>query len=110
MVCRTLTSDDRQVHCKKYSPELEGMDIVASASHMNDLTKQFMSMHKNPSPVQVGSSLKFLLVRRFSLCEHEQALDNKRWCVHARLRLQCRQGHKQVSAQSTQHERKERDY
>jgi hypothetical protein len=36
---------------------------VASASHMNALTKDFMEMHKNPVPVQVGSSLKFLLVR-----------------------------------------------
>lgn len=59
---RTLTSDDRQIRCKEYIPEAEGLSIVASASHMNSLTKDFMAMHKNPSPVQVGSSLKFLLV------------------------------------------------
>jgi 3'-phosphoadenosine 5'-phosphosulfate (PAPS) 3'-phosphatase len=61
--CRTLTTDDRQVHCKDYSHDAEGLNIVGSASHMNDITKQFMDMHKNPSLVQVGSSLKFLLVR-----------------------------------------------
>ena len=61
--CRTLTTDDKQIRCKEYIPEAEGLSIVASASHLNALTKDFMAMHKNPSPVQVGSSLKFLLVR-----------------------------------------------
>ena len=42
---------------------MPGMSIVGSASHMNQLTQDFMAKHKDPSPVQVGSSLKFLLVR-----------------------------------------------
>jgi 3'-phosphoadenosine 5'-phosphosulfate (PAPS) 3'-phosphatase len=59
---RTLDGDDRQVTCKDYALEAPGMSIVASASHMNQLTKDFMAKHKDPSMVQVGSSLKFLLV------------------------------------------------
>lgn len=67
--CRTLTGDDRQVRCKDYSVDAAGMSIVGSASHMNQLTQDFMAKHKDPSPVQVGSSLKFLLVcLRRALC------------------------------------------
>lgn len=36
---------------------------MASASHMNDITREFMAQYQNPKTVPVGSSLKFLLVR-----------------------------------------------
>ena len=87
--CRTLTTDDRQIHCKPYSRDAEGLSIVGSASHMNDLTKAFMDKHKNPSMVQVGSSLKFLLVR---LCQAQPSAA----CCNMPLPSACKSVHKMV--------------
>ncbi|HEU5289051.1 MAG TPA: 3'(2'),5'-bisphosphate nucleotidase CysQ [Cyclobacteriaceae bacterium] len=39
-----------------------GLRIVASRSHMNDDTQQFIDSLKNPSLVSSGSSLKFMLL------------------------------------------------
>ena len=40
----------------------ENLTLVGSASHMSEETRDFISLFKNSSLKQVGSSLKFLLV------------------------------------------------
>lgn len=40
----------------------EGLRVVASRSHMNDDTQQFIDQLKNPQLVSSGSSLKFMLL------------------------------------------------
>lgn len=40
----------------------EGLRVVASRSHMNDETQDFINRLRNPSLVSAGSSLKFLLL------------------------------------------------
>lgn len=40
----------------------EGLRVVASRSHMNDETKQFIDGLRNPALVSAGSSLKFMLL------------------------------------------------
>lgn len=54
------------MRCKKYDPAEDGITVVGSASHMSALTEQFLSQYSNPSLTQIGSSLKFLLVRATS--------------------------------------------
>lgn len=49
--------------CSKYEPQAEGITVVGSASHMTPLTKEFNAQFNNPNLTQIGSSLKFLLVR-----------------------------------------------
>ena len=62
--CRTPTGDDQKVQCKHYDPAEAGITVAGSASHMSPLTEEFLSQYDNPNLTQIGSSLKFLLVRR----------------------------------------------
>lgn len=61
--CSTPNGDDQQVRCKEYDPAEAGITVVGSASHMSPLTEEFLGQYTNPSLTQIGSSLKFLLVR-----------------------------------------------
>jgi hypothetical protein len=61
--CRSKGADDHRVSCATYDPNAEGITLVGSASHMTPLTKEFNAQFKNPNLTQIGSSLKFLLVR-----------------------------------------------
>jgi len=47
---------------KRIDLEQEGLRVVASRSHMNAETQQFIDALKNPSLVSSGSSLKFMLL------------------------------------------------
>eukprot|EP01025_Chloroclados_australasicus_P066386 TRINITY_DN9141_c1_g1_i1.p1 TRINITY_DN9141_c1_g1~~TRINITY_DN9141_c1_g1_i1.p1 ORF type:complete len:332 (-),score=53.10 TRINITY_DN9141_c1_g1_i1:533-1528(-) len=53
---------DKPISCTEYDPDQEGLWVVASASHMNQSTEQFISQFKDPQFRQLGSSLKLLLV------------------------------------------------
>eukprot|EP01023_Acetabularia_acetabulum_P025244 TRINITY_DN2417_c1_g1_i3.p1 TRINITY_DN2417_c1_g1~~TRINITY_DN2417_c1_g1_i3.p1 ORF type:complete len:312 (-),score=59.98 TRINITY_DN2417_c1_g1_i3:217-1152(-) len=53
---------DKEIHAEVYDPEQEGVWVVASASHMNTQTEEFIAQFKNPQFRQLGSSLKLLLV------------------------------------------------
>lgn len=47
---------------KKKDYTKDKLNIVASVSHLNDETKQFISLFKNPNIIGSGSSIKLLLV------------------------------------------------
>ena len=40
----------------------EGMNIVASSSHMSDETKDYINQYKNPKLLNIGSSIKLLYI------------------------------------------------
>ena len=65
---RSKGADDQRVSCSKYDPTAEGITVVGSASHMTPLTKEFNAQFNNPNLTQIGSSLKFLLVRTLCQC------------------------------------------
>ena len=46
----------------KVDLQQDGLRVVASRSHMNDETQQFINTLRNPSLVSAGSSLKFMLL------------------------------------------------
>jgi len=46
----------------KLDLQQEGLRVVASRSHMNEATENFIESLKNPTLVSAGSSLKFMLV------------------------------------------------
>lgn len=46
----------------KVNLEQEGLRVVASRSHMNDETRDFINSLRNPDLVSAGSSLKFMLL------------------------------------------------
>jgi len=46
----------------KVDLQQDGLRVVASRSHMNDETQQFINTLRNPSLVSAGSSLKFMLM------------------------------------------------
>lgn len=45
-----------------YHPKAEGLRIVASRSHMNTETEEYLKRFLNPKLLSMGSSLKFMLV------------------------------------------------
>jgi 3'(2'), 5'-bisphosphate nucleotidase len=49
---------------KREKPDMkqEGLVVVASRSHMNDETRNFISALNNPQLISAGSSLKFMLL------------------------------------------------
>jgi 3'(2'), 5'-bisphosphate nucleotidase len=59
---KTENGKTAQIHCAKFSKEDENLKVVASRSHINQETKDFIAQFKNPETVSMGSSLKFLLV------------------------------------------------
>lgn len=65
---RSKGADDQRVSCSKYDPNAEGITVVGSASHMTPLTAEFNAQFNNPNLTQIGSSLKFLLVRAMPQC------------------------------------------
>jgi 3'(2'), 5'-bisphosphate nucleotidase len=52
----------RQIHAKEFDPTASGLTIVGSASHNTAETTEFVSQFTDPSFVQLGSSLKLLMV------------------------------------------------
>ncbi|KXZ56091.1 hypothetical protein GPECTOR_2g973 [Gonium pectorale] len=52
----------RRIQCAEFGFEDPGLKICASASHLNKETEEFIQLFKNPEFVQVGSSLKLLMV------------------------------------------------
>lgn len=48
--------------CAEFGQQDEGLTLVASASHGSEATEQFVAGFNNPKLVQLGSSLKLLLV------------------------------------------------
>ena len=52
----------KPVEVKQFSLADEGLKVVASRSHLNDDTKNFMSDLNQPEIVSMGSSLKFMVV------------------------------------------------
>ena len=55
-------SENHQLTASRYALTDEGLVIVGSRSHMNDLTKNFILSFQNPEIVARGSSLKFLTI------------------------------------------------
>lgn len=51
-----------RIHCNTYDASKEGINVVASRSHMSDETQVFIDQFKQPNLVSMGSSLKILLV------------------------------------------------
>lgn len=51
-----------QIHAAEFSPADKELIIVASASHTNEATKEFIELFEEPRFKQYGSSLKMLLV------------------------------------------------
>jgi 3'(2'), 5'-bisphosphate nucleotidase len=51
-----------RVTATEFSETDAGLTVVCSRSHMNDVTKQFVSKFAAPSTVSMGSSLKFMLI------------------------------------------------
>lgn len=52
----------RQIHAKEYDPTASALIIVGSASHNSAETTEFVSQFTDPQFVQLGSSLKLLMV------------------------------------------------
>eukprot|EP01025_Chloroclados_australasicus_P016052 TRINITY_DN1785_c0_g1_i1.p2 TRINITY_DN1785_c0_g1~~TRINITY_DN1785_c0_g1_i1.p2 ORF type:complete len:332 (-),score=51.56 TRINITY_DN1785_c0_g1_i1:250-1245(-) len=53
---------DKPIECEEFDPQQEGLWIVASASHMNSITEEFVGQYNSPKYRQLGSSLKLLLI------------------------------------------------
>ena len=51
-----------KLKAKKNNLKNEGINIVASRSHMNDDTKEYVTRYQKPNIVPTGSSLKFMLI------------------------------------------------
>ncbi|KAG2484509.1 hypothetical protein HYH03_016652 [Edaphochlamys debaryana] len=51
-----------RIQCAEFGFEDAGLKICASASHLNKETEEFIQLFQNPEFVQVGSSLKLLMV------------------------------------------------
>lgn len=54
--------DGSKLQVNKFSTADEGLKVVASRSHLNDDTKQYLNTLHNPEIVSKGSSLKLLMV------------------------------------------------
>lgn len=54
--------ESKQLQVPSYGMQDEGLNIVASRSHLNDATKAFLEQLNAPNIVSKGSSLKFLLL------------------------------------------------
>mmetsp|Transcript_18472 Transcript_18472/g.24409 ORF Transcript_18472/g.24409 Transcript_18472/m.24409 type:complete len:323 (-) Transcript_18472:377-1345(-) len=52
------------IRCKAFSEEDEGLKIVASLSHSNKETEDFIKKYKGATTTSMGSSLKLLLVAK----------------------------------------------
>ncbi len=52
----------RRIEAVRFDPAAEGLAVVGSASHNSAETTEFVSQFKNPTFVQLGSSLKLLMV------------------------------------------------
>jgi 3'(2'), 5'-bisphosphate nucleotidase len=52
----------RQLHANEFTMNDNGLRVVASRSHMNEETKEFLDQLSEPSIVSKGSSLKFLIL------------------------------------------------
>lgn len=52
----------RQIHAQPFDASASGLTIVGSASHNTAETTEFVSQYKDPKFVQLGSSLKLLMV------------------------------------------------
>jgi 3'(2'), 5'-bisphosphate nucleotidase len=60
-----IKQDDTEIKLPKHHPidlATSGLRIVASRSHMNDETQEFINKLKEPKLVSKGSSLKFMLL------------------------------------------------
>ncbi|MGB3463880.1 MAG: 3'(2'),5'-bisphosphate nucleotidase CysQ [Cyclobacteriaceae bacterium] len=53
---------DKQLRSNTFHRSDEGLNVVASRSHLNEATEEFLNALKNPNIVSMGSSLKFLVV------------------------------------------------
>lgn len=51
-----------EIRVNKKSLEDENLKIVASSSHLNEETKEFIKKYKNPELINVGSSIKLLWI------------------------------------------------
>ena len=55
-------SDQKKISVSNFSPDASHLRVVASRSHLNAETEEFLSTLKEPEVVSMGSSLKFMLV------------------------------------------------
>ena len=54
--------EQRQIACAEFGLEDAGLRIVGSASHPSKETEEFISLFESPEFMQVGSSLKLLMI------------------------------------------------
>mmetsp|Transcript_30816 Transcript_30816/g.68267 ORF Transcript_30816/g.68267 Transcript_30816/m.68267 type:complete len:306 (+) Transcript_30816:120-1037(+) len=59
---RQAKGQQERIKCAEFSIEDAGLRIVASSSHQSKETEEFVSLFKTPEFMQVGSSLKLLMV------------------------------------------------
>ena len=54
--------DNEKIQGKEFTFDQDNINIVASKSHYNEDTDKFVKRHKNPTLLNFGSSIKFLMV------------------------------------------------
>ena len=52
----------KKIHVNSINFSKKNLNIIASSSHMNDLTKKFIESFDEPNIINVGSSIKLLYI------------------------------------------------
>ena len=82
--------DGKLIKVNEFTFDQDNINIVASKSHFNEDTKNFIKRHKNPNLLNSGSSIKFLLVAEGSADYYPRIAPTYEWdtCAsHAILNL-----------------------